>query len=361
MTERVKQFNAKDYLKRIDGKEHYDWEKNSIFKNKIPVSVVKEGIYGYLEMNRFISAVLLILKQKKMIIRDMVALPNATPLKIVLNEINNIIDYRLNILKEKTTEKIVALEAHLVPMEFYEDIVEYKFHLSEIFSSNDKDIGFFVELLRAAEHMKNHYTFMLLIPQEDINDIYGINWDSLRLYYMNLSASQLREVFRLLGDLSKKNSFKETINELSERGQSALKYLQKMNTDFENKTGFIKKVLAPYRNRVFHYDEDEAKKWGQERIEIERRSKYIHSSIILSDQIISSNYGLGSKFDENLLVKYVYFGTEKPFEALEIIKRCQEEYFYFVRAICEVIMKKHNINSDRTSEYFVKDIIELIK
>lgn len=348
-------FNGEEYFKRIDGKDHYIWDIDSPFGNSIPVKVIKEGSYAEYEMGRPISAVLLIFKIKNEYLREMVALDGVIILKDLILEINNIVDYRINQLKNEYGDTIKAVEAHFVPTEFYEDKVNFRFFLSEIFKENDKELGFFIELVRAAEHIKNLYILLMRIPSEDIIDeIQGIHWDSVRLFIMNIAVSQLSEVFKFLGRLEETVLFNEIRNDLSKRGKKALVFLQEKSKDFMNDDSFIRKVLKPMRNITYHYDPNQAFNWGKERMKMETIRKPHYTTIILSDQTMRSFYGPGFEFDENILYKYMIMGLNEPFKAQQEIIHCQEHYLYFVRSFCNVLLKKNKITPDRTNDDFFK-------
>ncbi len=111
-----------DYLKKVDGKEHYVWDPDGIYGNQIPVKVVMEGEFNFLMMERPISAVIVIFRsvdELNMIIRNMVDLPSQTPLVLVLNEINRITEFAKKDSKRYRKHIGEAIEAHLVPTEFY--------------------------------------------------------------------------------------------------------------------------------------------------------------------------------------------------------------------------------------------------
>lgn len=113
---------AEEYMKKIDGKMSYVWDPNSIYGNEVPVKVVMAGEFNSLMMERPISAVLVIfnlIDEQNMVIRNMVDLPSKTPLVNVLNEINKIVEFAKKDSKKNTINTGEALEAHLIPMEFY--------------------------------------------------------------------------------------------------------------------------------------------------------------------------------------------------------------------------------------------------
>jgi len=113
---------AEEYMKKVDGKMSYVWDPNSIYGNQVPVKVVMAGEFNSLMMERPISAVLVIfslIDEQNMVIRNMVDLPSKTPLVNVLNEINKIVEFAKKDSKKNTINTGEALEAHLIPMEFY--------------------------------------------------------------------------------------------------------------------------------------------------------------------------------------------------------------------------------------------------
>ena len=113
---------AEEYIKKVDGKISYVWDPNSIYGNQVPVKVVMAGEFNSLMMERPISAVLVIfslIDEQNMVIRNMVDLPSKTPLVNVLNEINKIVEFAKKDSKKNTINTGEALEAHLIPMEFY--------------------------------------------------------------------------------------------------------------------------------------------------------------------------------------------------------------------------------------------------
>lgn len=119
---KLTKLTAEEYMKKVDGKMSYVWDPNSIYGNEVPVKVVMAGEFNSLMMERPISAVLVIfslIDEQNMVIRNMVDLPSKTPLVNVLNEINKIVEFAKKDSKNNTINTGEALEAHLIPMEFY--------------------------------------------------------------------------------------------------------------------------------------------------------------------------------------------------------------------------------------------------
>jgi len=113
---------AEEYLKKVDGKEHYVWDPNSEFGNLLPVRVPSIGEFNSLGMERPISAVLVIFKladKPDGVIRNMVDLPSETPLRLVLSEINKITEFARNDSKRNHKKVGEPIETHLVPTELY--------------------------------------------------------------------------------------------------------------------------------------------------------------------------------------------------------------------------------------------------
>ena len=113
---------AEEYIKKVDGKMSYVWDPNSTYGNQVPVKVVMAGEFNSLMMERPISAVLVVfslIDEQNMVIRNMVDLPSKTPLVNVLNEINKIIEFAKKDSEKDNINIGEALEAHLIPMEFY--------------------------------------------------------------------------------------------------------------------------------------------------------------------------------------------------------------------------------------------------
>ena len=113
---------AEEYLQKVDGKEHYVWDPNSEFGNRIPARVPSIGEFNSLGMERPISAVLVIIKladKSEGVIRNMVDLPSETPLRLVLSEINKITEFARNDSKRYHKNVGEPLEAYLVPTELH--------------------------------------------------------------------------------------------------------------------------------------------------------------------------------------------------------------------------------------------------
>lgn len=119
---KLTKLTAEEYMKKVDGKMSYVWDPNSIYGNEVRVKVVMAGEFNSLMMERPISAVLVIfslIDEQNMVIRNMVDLPSKTPLVNVLYEINKIVEFAKKDSKNNTINTGEALEAHLIPMEFY--------------------------------------------------------------------------------------------------------------------------------------------------------------------------------------------------------------------------------------------------
>ena len=113
---------GEEYLKKVDGKEHYTWDPNSIYGNRILVRVPSIGEFNSSGMERPISAVLVIFKladEPGGVIHNMVDLPSETPLRLVLNEINKLTEFAKNDSKRYHKNIGEAIEAHVVPTELY--------------------------------------------------------------------------------------------------------------------------------------------------------------------------------------------------------------------------------------------------
>lgn len=121
MAKKIK-LTAEQYLKKVDGKEHYVWDPNSEFGNQIPVRVPSIGEFNSFGMERPISAVLVIFRiadKPDGVIRNMFDLPSETPLRLVLSEINKITEFARNDSKRYHKNVGEPLEVHLVPTELY--------------------------------------------------------------------------------------------------------------------------------------------------------------------------------------------------------------------------------------------------
>jgi hypothetical protein len=356
MKQKAIKFNGEKYLEEIYGKEHYVWDPNSEFGNLIPVRVIKEGKHFDKGMGRPISAVLVVFKlnnEATSLFRNMVALDHTMPLEQALKEINKIVEYAKNDAKRYHAGIGEAVEAHLVPMEYYEDIINYNFLLSEIFDENDPYLGQVIELMRAAEHIKHITTILVMIPDDEKNDENEIYWDSTRVFAFNLAASMLREALRPLYDFMKSDFYKEIKDMFDERGQKAANYLE-VATNINDKNGLLKIILIPLRNATFHYDHKLASEWGKKRIEMETQEKPPISSLTLSDQITNCFFGPGADFDGARFQEHWIFGREELFKAQTEIILCQLNFIYFVRTLCTVLMDRAKISNERSFDFFMK-------
>ena len=348
-------FNGEEYLKIINGKRNYVWDSNSEYGNLIPVRVIAEGEYTDKGMLRPISAVLVIHKIKTesdVLYRNMIALDHTMSLEQVLKKINNIVEYSINESKRYHKDIKEAIEAHLVPTEFYEDKLNYNFFLSEIFNENNKELGQIIELMRAAEHIKHITTILLLIPKDDItNEEQEIYYEGLTIFTFNLAASQLRETLKLLDKFMKSDFFQNIKEYFDDRGQKAINYLE-IAIDFKDEDGLLKKILKPLRDATFHYDFSKAQEWGKMRMERETQEKPPISNLVLSDQITNTYLGPGADLDNSLYQEHWVFGRDGLFEAQQEIIQCQQNFIYFVRALCEILMEHAKINSERPFDFF---------
>lgn len=344
-------FNGEEYLKIIEGKKNYVWDSNSEYGNLIPVNVIADGENNEKGMLRPISAVLVIHKIKAesdVYYRNMVAIDHTMLLEQVLKEINNIVEYSTNETKRYHKDIEEAIEAHLVPTEYYEDEINYSFFLSEIFNENDKNYGQIIELMRATEHIK-HITTILFLT----NDKQEVYFDDLITFSLNIAASQLRESLKLLAEFMESDFYQEIEKCFDGRGQKAINYLE-IAIDFKNKDGILKKILKPLRDATFHYNHPKAHEWGKMRMERESQEKPPISNLILSDQITNSFLSPGADFDKSIYQEHWVFGRNELFEAKKEIIQCQQNFIYFVRALCEILMERAEINTERPFDYFQK-------
>ena len=348
-------FTGEEYLKIIEGRKNYIWDSNSEYGNFIPVNVIAEGEYNDKGMLRPISAVLVIHKVKTesdVLYRNMVALDHTMLLEQVLKEINKIVEYSITETEKYHPDIEGAIEAHLIPTEFYEDEINYSFFLSEIFNKKDENLGQIIELMRAAEHIKHITTILLLIPKDNSTDEeQEMCFEGLIIFSLNLAASQLRETLKLLDKFIKSEFFQSIKECFDDRGQKALNYLE-IAIDFKDENGLLKKILKPLRDATFHYDFSKAQEWGKMRMERESQENPPISNLILSDQITNSFLSPGSDFDKSLYQEHWVFGRDGLFEAKKEIIQCQQNFIYFVRSLCEILMDQAKINNERPFDFF---------
>ena len=356
MSKEFKAFTIEDYLENIEKSKFKVWaKKEKPFENRIPIKMKIKKENAIFGLDKQISAIILILKKKKELLYDFVNFGYSVSIERILTEFNEFLERRISELIEDDEIDLIPQEAHLIPLELTENRINYRFFISEINFEDEKNLGFIIEIMRAAEHMKNIITLMMLIPEDKyLDEASGVDWDSVRSYAINFSVSQLREALKLFDNFINTDFFKKIKDKLPEDGKEAFNYLYEFTKDFKNKQGLFERVLLPLRNATFHYDEKKATSWGLEKIEYEKERKPRFSYIRLTNSKLNFIYGPGSEFDEKLLMEYTIMGFDEPFKSQLTVIECQNKYLTFVRCFIELLMEINKINQNRNHDFFMK-------
>lgn len=120
------EYNEKfrNYIKKMNGKQSYVWDELSIYNNKYPVRLIyTDSGHDNEGMMRLVSGVYLEAKctDDNMHAGSSTNFHDPVPLKIVMGDINNIINFCLERLKEDN-KNFDCLEAYIIPTETHLEI-----------------------------------------------------------------------------------------------------------------------------------------------------------------------------------------------------------------------------------------------
>lgn len=234
----------------------------------------------------------------------------------------------------------------------------YEFFLSELFTGNESELGYIIELMRAAGHIKEIQKILLMTSPPDSMDEdeaikYEVELESLRIFLFNVSAAQLREVLLLFHLFRELSFYAELKNDFNEEQKITAKVLEGYVNEYDNKKGLLYNILRPLRNKVFHYDQKEALEWGKRAIDNEKDEKPI-SHYIANEKFV---FGLGLEYDNDLFLKYLFWGmqnAESIMKAQIEIWQIHQHFLNFVGAMSEILMKRAKIPSNRPFDWFMK-------
>jgi hypothetical protein len=231
----------------------------------------------------------------------------------------------------------------------------FDFYLSEIFNGHEPELGYIIELMRAAGHLREVQRISLMIESpKSVSDMDRMIWDaeveSLRIFILNISAAQTREALKLFYDFSALPFYAELKNDFSEEQNITANILEKFVNEFSEKKGLLHNTLKPLRDRVFHYDERDASIWGKFILDNEKEVKPRHHNI----SIDKMGFGLGSEYDQYLFSKYLFWGEQDsgtPLQALAKLTHIDKCFLDFVVALSEVLMKRAGIPLNRRFDW----------
>jgi hypothetical protein len=236
----------------------------------------------------------------------------------------------------------------------------YEFFLSELFKGDEPELGYIIELMRAAGHIHEIQKLLFFVstpdsPDEDETLEYEVELESLRVFLFNVTAAQLREALKLFHKFTKLPFYGELKDDFNEEQKITVSALENYVNEFEHKKGLLYNILKPLRDKVFHYDEKEATEWGKRIIADEKHEKpRVHS--ISMDKF---EFGPGLEYDNDLFSKYLFWGGGE--QARDSLMKAQIEiwkihkYFLdFVKIMSEILMKRAKIHSDRPFGWILK-------
>ncbi|MCZ7380648.1 MAG: hypothetical protein O8C64_03610 [Candidatus Methanoperedens sp.] len=234
----------------------------------------------------------------------------------------------------------------------------YEFFLSELFTGSEPELGYIIELMRAAGHIKEIQNILMMTSPPDSMDeddamIYEIEHESLRIFLFNISAAQLRESLLLFHHFRELSFYVELKNDFNDEQKNTAKVLEDYVNEYDHKKGLLYNILRPLRNKVFHYDHKEALEWGKGVIDDEKDEKpRVH---YISNQ--KFEFGPGLEYDSYLFSKYLFWGeqgAESIMKAQMEIWQIHQHFLDFVRVMSEILMKRAKIPSNRPSDWFMK-------
>jgi hypothetical protein len=233
---------------------------------------------------------------------------------------------------------------------------KYEFFLSEIFNGEEEELGYIIELMRVASHIKELKKILVLtFPQESVDEFESLKQqiknESMQILLFNISASHIREALKLFGGLRRTSFYKELIKDFDLRQQDIAKTLEGYADEFTGERGLLYDTLKPLRDITFHYDQKQAKTWAKERIDEEKEEKPEHHSICLDNM----DFQLGSEYEEQIYAKFLGVGKDFSLMKAQVqVFEIQEKFIDFVKAMSEVLMRRAKIPACRKPGWYLK-------
>lgn len=229
----------------------------------------------------------------------------------------------------------------------------YEFFLSELFEEDDVEVGYIIEMMRAANHIREVIEILFYMgPPEDSDEweeeVFNAEMESKHILLYNLHASHLREALKLYGKFMKLPFYSELIKSFNLNQKKIANELEKYVNEFDEKKGVLYDVLIPLRNSIFHYDHKEALKWVKDKMDEEKDEKPNHHYISLEKK----EFGPGLEYNNELFSKYV-FGRIMDIHLPEIIE-LNNLFLEYVAAMSEVLLSQAGIPDDRERGWFMK-------
>ena len=233
----------------------------------------------------------------------------------------------------------------------------YEFFFSELFSGDELELGYTVELMRIASHIKVFHRILssFSIPDDlDENEavMLEIELEPLQIFIFNFAAAQLRESLKLFGKFMKLPFYLELKDDFDNEQKIMVTILENYANEFNEKKGLLYKTLIPLRNKIYHYDAKGASEWVKYVMETEKDEKPNFQTISI-DRL---DFGPGHQYDNHLFSKYLFWGNQGFDTLLKTQKEIWEinqHLLDFVISITEILMKRGNIPSDRPHDWFM--------
>ena len=234
----------------------------------------------------------------------------------------------------------------------------YEFFFSELFSGDEPELGYIVELMRIAGHIKEFQRILSSFSTPDDLDefeaaILETELEPLNIFIFNFAAAQLRESLKLFHKFMQLPFYNGLKEDFTEEQNIIAATLENYVNEFSLKKGLLHDTLLPLRNKMFHYDENEALKWAKEAIENEKHEKPNNQTISI-DRL---EFGPGHQYDNHLFSKYLFWGKQgfdTLLKAQKEIWEINQHLLDFVISMSEILMKRGNIPSDRPFDWFME-------
>ena len=230
----------------------------------------------------------------------------------------------------------------------------YHFFLNELFGSLD-DGGLIVELMRAAENMKDLRRIMdaldslkNLTEQDELE--HWANMGSTILFIFNLMAAQLREVLKLFGDFRKEKIYIEFRDNVDEPTKKNLAKLEETVNNYKLAGNILHDLLIPLRNIVFHYDPDKADEWLKDGMKDERGKK----PIIRNLSPIDFSFGIGTDYNECIFSNSIFLPLIQStiiHNYLNEIGEYQNIFLRFMKSFSLFLLKRARIHKREDGWY----------
>ena len=160
----------------------------------------------------------------------------------------------------------------------------YEFFFSELFTGNEPELGYIIELMRISGHIKEVKRILLMTSTPDsLDEIEAIKFETefeaLKIFLFNFAAAQLRESLKLFHKFMQLPFYNGLKEDFTDEQNIIATTLENYVNEFSLKKGLLYDTLLPLRNKMFHYDENEALKWAKEAIENEKHEKPNYQTI----------------------------------------------------------------------------------